>query len=463
MARPDLRSALVRPYRAGVIRSRTPALLVLRWLVVVIGFVVLAAACTLPLTEEQAETTTTTTEPPGPSTTEPLVTTPPTLPPLDPEVFDVVSQLPGRLAVLIGPRVGIVNPDGTSGAFVGGGVDGVVTQPTWSNEGALLAWSLTRVGESSLVIHDPASGVEIATPIEGPPAFYLQWNHTDQLLSFLRNSPSGQGIEASIVRAGGDPSVADVGAPHFFDWAPDRDVWVSHVDNSRLSFVSGVDSQTLDVPLRRFSTPFWIDESSVLVGAEQGFGIVDLDATQVEYVAVPEGPLTFTLSPDGRRAAYLEPRTDDLGQPAPGVFRVLDLETRTSVTVTDDRVFNWEWSPDGTRLAWMGLDRADAANLAQWHVWSVAQEAEISSTPSYRPSDLMLTSYFPFFTQYAVSHRTWAPDSSAFVFAGSIGGDQGIWVHVVDSEVDAALVSRGSAAFWSPNEERQPDAAPAPF
>ena len=129
----------------------------------------------------------------------------------------------------------------------------------------------------------------------------------------------------------------------------------------------------------------------------------------------------------------------------------------------------WEWSPSGERLAWTGLDRADAANLARLHVWDVTVGAEVSSTPSFRPSELTVSSYYPFFTQYAVSHTAWSPDSSSFAFAGSVDGDMGIWVHVIaDPEleldgVDAARIAVGDVAFWSPDDAAVSAPAPSPF
>ena len=427
----------------------------------------MAAACSLPLTEAQqrADDTTTTTAgeaAPTSPTTRPRPPAP-TLPPLDEADAEALAQLPGRLAVGTGPFVAVVNPDGSNGALVGGGDGVIATQPTWSNEGALLAWSEVTPNEAMITVFDPASGGSLSSPLEGPPAFYLQWNGSDQVIAYLRNDPDGAGLEAGVVRPGDGPVVYDRGAPHFFSWAPERDYWVSHVDDDRLAVVS-VD-EVIDLPraLGTFSVPQWIDEDRFLFADPEGLRVFDLRGTPGELFPTATGTAAFTVDPTGARAAYLEPTVGD----GEGGLRVVELATGTVETVTTEAVVAWEWSPDGNRLVWTGLDRADAANLAKLHVWDREVGGEISATPAYRPSELTTSAYLPFFTQYAVSHTSWAPDSSAFAFAGSINGDIGIWVHAIGNDgvggVDAARVAVGDVAFWSPDEASAADPEPAPF
>lgn len=438
-----------------------------RLLFVLISFVMVAAACSLPLTEAQqlAEDTTTTTEsdddatPPTTRAPRPV----PTIPPLDPDDADVLAQLPGQLAVGAGPIVALVNPDGSAGRVVGGGDGIIATQPTWSTEGALLAWSEATPNASAITIFDPASEGILSSPIDGPPAFYLQWNTSDQMVAYLRNDPAGNGVEAGAVRPGDELQVYDQGAPHFFSWAPERDFWVSFANQSRLALVSIEETVELENPTREFSTPQWVDDDRFVFASPTGLEIFDLTgATQQSFPLAP-GPLVFTVNPTGTHIAYLEPAGDE----QPTGLRIVEIATGDVTAVTDEAVVMWEWSPDGTRLVWTGLDRADAANLAQLHVWSTESSSEISVTPSFRPSQLTIASYMPFFTQYSVSHTTWAPDSSAFVFAGSILGDSGIWVHAIPNDeragVDAGRIAVGDVAFWSPNDAQGGAAAPSPF
>jgi len=426
-----------------------------RVLVVIAAFGLIVAACALPLTEEQAgqnaqDPTTTTTHPP---TTERTLPPPPTLPPLEPDAAEALAALPGRLLFQAGPYVGVANPDGSNATLLGGSREAAALQPTWSNEGLLVAWSSQSVTDgSAIVVYDPASGAEVASDLDGPPAFYLQWNQTDQMVSYLRNDPGGNGLEAGVVRPGADPEVFDTGAPYFFQWSPDRDIWVGHVGTERLSIVSEDEIVDIPTPLGGFSTPMWLDWDRVIFAGENGFSILELSTGEVTGLAVPEGPIPFVVDPTGTKVAYQEPQIDEDGQRPVPPLRVMDLLTGEIVTVTDQPSLAWEWSPDGARLAWVCLDRADAANLAQWYFWSLADEAEIGTTPPFRPSDLVLESYLPFFTQYAISHTAWAPDGSGFAFAGSIRGDSGIWVKALDADVEVARVGVGEAVFWSPDD-----------
>ena len=61
----------------------------------------------------------------------------------------------------------------------------------------------------------------------------------------------------------------------------------------------------------------------------------------------------------------------------------------------------------------------------------------------------MLQDTFPFFPQYAQSLSFWAPDSSAFAFAGQVEGQGGIWVQDL-AEDSPTMVSDGTWVAWSP-------------
>lgn len=426
---------------------------------------ILAAACSLPLTEERAaddQESTSTTRPIPPSTTAPPLPTP-TFPPLDPEVAEALAEVPGILAFGLGRFIGVTNPDG-SGATLVGGEDAPASQPTWSNEGSLLAWSELGPDGGAIAIYDTGSGAAISSVLGDTAPFYLQWNHVDQLISYLRPSPTDVSeLEAGAMRPGEGPSVYDSGSPHFFSWSPDRDLWVSHVDNERLAVVSIDQPIDLFEELRPFTTPMWLDGERILFASVEGLTVVDINGGPRQSFFLPPGRVEFIVSPTGDQVAFRLPTVDEETGGPSGGLNVLDLETGDIVAVTDRPAFVWEWSPDGQRLAWMGLDRADAANLAQWHFWSAATEAEIGRSTSYRPSQVELQNYLPFFTQYSVSHSRWAPDGSAFAFAGSIGGDMGIWIDLVDQDLDAVLVAPGDVAFWSPSELPLSGGAVSPY
>mmetsp|Transcript_38254 Transcript_38254/g.61983 ORF Transcript_38254/g.61983 Transcript_38254/m.61983 type:complete len:121 (+) Transcript_38254:328-690(+) len=79
---------------------------------------------------------------------------------------------------------------------------------------------------------------------------------------------------------------------------------------------------------------------------------------------------------------------------------------------------------------------------------------------NFTPSRLLMRHYIPFFDQYSQSMSIWAPDSSAFVYAGNAESDangtpSSVWVQkmpISDTEESPAPLSLGEGDFaaWSP-------------
>ena len=56
----------------------------------------------------------------------------------------------------------------------------------------------------------------------------------------------------------------------------------------------------------------------------------------------------------------------------------------------------------------------------------------------------------PYFDQYALSHRVWAPDSTSVVLPLADGTGRTHVVVVPADGSDARTIANGEAAFWSP-------------
>ena len=135
-----------------------------------------------------------------------------------------------------------------------------------------------------------------------------------------------------------------------------------------------------------------------------------------------------------------------------------------------DTVVGFFWSPDGQRIAYLtptaGADNPGAARPAgltalsplpaaqrgrlSFRLWVVdvaSGQQRLLST--FRPSEVFLGQFIPFFDQYALSHRLWSPASDAIVLPMvSAEGASGIYVVSVESG-QATRVADGSMAFWS--------------
>jgi Tol biopolymer transport system component len=81
-------------------------------------------------------------------------------------------------------------------------------------------------------------------------------------------------------------------------------------------------------------------------------------------------------------------------------------------------------------------------------VWS---GDHVTTSAAYEPSQTFGQQYLPFFDQYAQALTPWAPDGSAFAFAGVVGGSAGVYVQQVDGGAPTR-VSDGEFVLWSPPE-----------
>ena len=79
-----------------------------------------------------------------------------------------------------------------------------------------------------------------------------------------------------------------------------------------------------------------------------------------------------------------------------------------------------------------------------------ADSGQIRSERDLRLSELFAFQVLPYFDQYALSHRFWAPDSSAIVLP--LAGDDGLdRIVVIPADGgDPHEVATGWIGFWSP-------------
>jgi len=81
----------------------------------------------------------------------------------------------------------------------------------------------------------------------------------------------------------------------------------------------------------------------------------------------------------------------------------------------------------------------------RWRVWE-GHERFVGDT--FVPSPTLLRDYLPFFDQYAQTITPWAPDGSAFAYAGTHQGGSGIWVQPLAGR--RRLIGDGAFVTWTP-------------
>ncbi|MGH2671460.1 MAG: TolB family protein [Actinomycetota bacterium] len=364
----------------------------------------------------------------------------------------------GRLAVLdsLGNLV-TIDPDGTDEVMLAEAVEGqiVVQQPTWSPDGSRVAWVRLEVGDTGVSGVLVTRRVDGTRPTEAPTAgapFYLFWDPTSSRIAYLGSSASSQ-IELGIVEVADGGRAAtplDAGQPFYLSWAPSGRELLVHVGTDRLERLE-LDGTlaTVDTRPGAFSAPVWTSDGRSLVyatetGDRQRLVTQDLEEERGRELVRFEGAITFVVSHDGSRVAFQVVAGQDDVSP----LSVLDRETGAVERVATGFVPAFFWNPEGDRLLFL-LPEPDPDRV--WFRWGLWDGESTFGTSRFYPSLVFGRDYLSFFEQYAQSMSLWAPDGSAFAYAGyNESGEEGIWVQPAQLEREPSLVKDGVFATWSP-------------
>lgn len=387
------------------------------------------------------------------------------------------TNLPGRLAIGNGPELGVVRPDGLNLEILDGSETVFASQPTWSHDGAELAWSSVSAERQIIQVQafddeGMADGEAARSDAAGQPVFYLQWNEADDTLAYIRNAETLGLVEVGIAEPGSAVRPEGEGAPFFISWSPGPDRLLGHVNEAviRMLTVAGTEGDpigpgfddVMTVDGGGFSAPAWVDGERALVVSEGFLSYLHVDLAETEPIERMGGPVRFVLSPDRTKVAYqilqgsggvaVIGHQTDPAQPVQQTevgLTVLDLGTGDKVVVTTtEAALAWEWSPDSDKLAWLASEPSTTRPQGRWNFWSMSGSLPTEVGPPFGLTRKYIQSYLPFFGQYTQSVTGWAPDSNAFAYAGVVGNDRGIWVQLIDEVVAPQLVASGDFVTW---------------
>ena len=384
--------------------------------------------------------------------------------------LDSVAQLAGQIVRLSDSGSIIVSdPDGGDEVTLDDGSSAQNNQPTWSNDGSRVAWSAVDVNGPRLSISS-ATGTDRVDTAAPTPAFFLSWSETDAWIAGLGPGPAG--VELFFTdTSSSELSRIGSGQPFYIDWISGEDLVaaVSGQDFVDISTdVQGPPStRTLEGELGRFQAPAALDADRTVI-SQSAFLSDDIvivgPGTQEQTIASADGPVAFSPNPVSEEIAVLVTRTQPLPEPisasvsgpltaqqdtAPpslqmGRVSVIDSETAEVTTIDIPEPIAMAWSPDGSTLAVL------AGDTQQGFAWSFARGDQVIDGQRFIPSPTSVSSYLPFADQYDRSSTWWSPDSAAFVFAGSVSGESGVFVDIVEDDLGAARIGDGQIAFWSP-------------
>jgi len=398
----------------------------------------------------------------------------------------------------------VVDSSGHSTVLAGG--TGVAFGfPAWSPDGARIAAVAGSPSETSISVYSVRGSATgpFATPVvvyrsaEVRP-FYLYWAPGGRSLSFLATESDGLSLRlapadgSAPLNVSGRGAVIRRGEPLYYDWIG-ADRLLLHVGAGSEAFLGevGLDGTSAAPALARPG----IFRSAVMSADRQYVAYVRAGRGGPDdvVVAARDGSSEHTLRVFGIAAVVFDPIGDtvasigsvqagqaDVGFPV-GPLRLVDARSGATRTLLDGLVVAFFWSPDGRTIAALRLQATGGSTADTGPILAAAAIASPTAFPSappsasptgpptevrvvfvdvatgaikservVRPGRRFVNEVLPYFDQYALSHRIWAPDSSAILLPLLNASDETQLVALQPNGSDDPLTIDGEGGFWSP-------------
>jgi TolB protein len=399
-----------------------------------------------------------------------------------------VIEPSGSLSVLDSSGRSVVLSDGTGVVF---------GFPAWSPDGSRIAAVAGRANETSISVYEVPRGAADPSPrsavifrsAEARP-FYLYWTPDGRSVSFLATESDGLSLRmapadgSAPLDGTGPGAVIRRGEPLYYDW----------IGTDRLLLHVGAGSDA-------FLGEVWLDGASAAPALDRpGFfrsAVLSANRHYLAYVraglggpddvvvATRDGSIEHTLTVFGLAAVVFNPAGDtvasigfdrpgrtDLAFPV-GPLRLIDARSGMTRTLLDGLVVGFWWSPDGQTIATLRLQAGGGSTAASRPVLAAAASSSPMAAPSAQPTEVRLVfvdvatgtirsqrvvhpgrrfvnEILPYFDQYALSHRLWAPDSSAILLPLVDASGRTQLVALGPDGGDNPRTIDGEAGFWSP-------------
>jgi TolB protein len=371
--------------------------------------------------------------------------------------------------------------------------------PAWSPDGTQVAaiGRLDNLVTVDVFNADPAASGLPRRIYESTqrPAFYLYWTPDSRHVTFLTTEPAPDNIALRIAPAdaSGPSEIVRAAAPLYWDFVDSSRLLLHTGSTGSTAFTGEVDLEgasleddPIDSGLFRAPAVGGDGSSRAYVAAagpnplDGGTMVVEARDGSVRHEIPVGGATAFGFDPTSSTLAFIAP-DEPADPPAPipaGALRTVDAGTGELRTLLDAHVLAFFWSPDGRTLAALDLRPADEQEPDPGQARAVgplmgsgsisalpvavtpgvglhltfldADDGEVRSERDLRLSELFAFQVLPYFDQYALSHRFWAPDSSAIVLP--LAADDGLdrVVVIPANGTDPHEVATGWIGFWSP-------------
>jgi TolB protein len=404
------------------------------------------------------------------------------------------DAIAARLA-LVDPEGRLRTTDATGGPVVSHGGAGVrYSFPAWSPDGSRIA--AVGTATDSTAVHVFTIGTAGAAAGAGDPTvvyraadrtpFYLYWAPDGRRLTFLTTEPAGLALRIAAADGSG-ATILREGSPMYWAWTADDRMLVHSGGDAPDAFLGEVRGDgsgvaAIDARPSGFRAPALSADGRyrafVVPGPIGGFAPPDQGATQRVVVEAGDGTGRHEVDVFGEAVLGFGSRTNDLAFIAPaeatppvtlpvGPLRVLDATSGAVRTVVAGSVFAFFWSPDGRTIAALraaapgdeqiaaitargAITAAPARGLELRLVFVDVESGDVHSQTDIRLGDVFVSQVLPFFDQYALSHRLWAPDNAAIALPLiEVDGTTAIVALPVDG-TGARRIAAGVSGFWDP-------------
>jgi WD40 repeat protein len=356
--------------------------------------------------------------------------------------------------------------------------------PTWSPDGTRIAVTGDGAGTNAVYVIDttnPAAPPKAVYKSTDVPPFYLYWSPDGRQVAFLAQEPDKIALEVVPADGSAKASVVREGAPLYWDWLGSAHM-VTHIGLTGAgSFLGEVALDGKSAEGEKLSPGDFRSPAVSRDGAYRAYVTTGKDATGVVTVESADrskretapvfGSAALSFNPAGPTLAYVaaaQPIANDPGFPL-GPLKAIDPATGQTRTLLDGEVLAFFWSPDGKTIAVLTLKPAgnQVVGVPGAQVASVeTQPAALAYVPltlsfvdvasgsvrahrAFAVTSEFVNQILPYFDQYALSHRVWAPDSSAIALPGF--GDGGDQLYAIPPDGSEPTPIKGAViGFWSP-------------